>query len=175
MKITKKVGKSGSTQQEQTKANRKLRLPVKAGRGKLIVGILIILFMIAGLLGGYYIFRVNKAGADSSKKQAVFLTNGQIYFGEISRQDEEYVVLKNIYYLKNQESLATTEGKTNISLIKLGQELHGPQDIMYVNRDHILFYEEMRIDSKINQAIEKYLSERANQSANPTPAVTPEG
>ena len=40
-----------------------------------------------------------------------------------------------------------------MSLIKLGEELHEPEDLMIINKDNILFIENLKADSKIVKAI----------------------
>ncbi|KKS44450.1 MAG: hypothetical protein UV05_C0006G0014 [candidate division CPR1 bacterium GW2011_GWA2_42_17] len=42
--------------------------------------------------------------------QAVFLTNGQVYFGQINSINDNYVKLSNIYYLRLREALQS-QGK----------------------------------------------------------------
>ncbi len=89
--------------------------------------------------------------------QAVFLTNGQVYFGKISKVNSDYIVLKNIYYLQANDSLQGTTSQTQpFTLVKLGKELHGPTDNMYINREQVLFYEDLREDSSVVQAINNY-------------------
>jgi len=50
-----------------------------------------------------------------------------------------------------------------LQLIKLGKELHGPKDQMVLNRDHILFIEELSSDSKVVKSIEKYNQEKTKE------------
>ncbi len=88
--------------------------------------------------------------------QAVFLTNNQVYFGKVSGLNKPYVTLKDIFYLQVSQPLQPSEPANNVNLIKLGAELHGPQDLMTINRDHILFIEELKPDSQVVQAITKY-------------------
>ena len=89
--------------------------------------------------------------------QAVFLTNGQVYFGTIQRQSRNEVQLTNIYYLQTDKSAANTDqGQQGINLIKLGNELHGPEDRMYINRANILFIEDLKGDSKVVKAMQDY-------------------
>ena len=97
--------------------------------------------------------------------QAVFLSNGQVYFGHLKGQSGQYASLNDIYYLQVEQQAglqpgaATTDPnqQPKLTLIKLGQELHGPQDKMDINRDHILFIEDMKSDSKVVTAIEEYI------------------
>lgn len=108
--------------------------------------------------------------ADSSIKgkqfQALFLTNGQVYFGHLSNVNSDYVKLTDIFYLQVQQSVqpgqnnSSNNNNQNVSLAKLGNELHGPEDTMYVARSQVLFWENLKgaKDSKVTQAIENYQS-----------------
>mgnify|MGYP001566602285 CR=1 FL=1 len=92
--------------------------------------------------------------------QAVFLTNNQVYFGRLSNQSSKFANLKDVYYLQitQAQNLQTSSGATspNINLVKLGGELHGPTDKMEINRDHILFVETLKADSRVVTAISDY-------------------
>lgn len=98
---------------------------------------------------------------NSKTYQGVFLSNGQVYFGQITGLEEDYLKLTNIYYLRLRESLQT-QGKIanekeadqgEPTLVKFGTELHQPKDFMLINRDQILFIEELEANSKVAQAI----------------------
>lgn len=105
---------------------------------------------------------------DQGKYQAVFLTNGQVYFGKISAHQGNYVELDDIFYLQvkpvlqqgdNTNSNNNTNAqaqKTELSLVKLGNELHGPLDRMMINRDQIVFIEDLKDDSKVTDAIHRF-------------------
>lgn len=93
--------------------------------------------------------------------QSVFLSNGQVYFGKLSGSGP-WLVLSDIYYLQAPEPLQQTGGERakdsnqNIQLVKLGNELHGPLDAMYIERDQVLFWENLKDDSRVVDAISKY-------------------
>ncbi len=89
---------------------------------------------------------------------AVFLTNGQVYFGEIRDTSVNTIVLENIYYLQSDKraQVADLNKQSDVKLIKLGKELHGPEDKMLINRDNVLFVERLRDDSKVVKAIDEY-------------------
>jgi hypothetical protein len=105
---------------------------------------------------------------DKGKYQSVFLTNGQVYFGKITYYDSSYVELSDIYYLQvipvlqqgeenNQNNNKNPqEQKSELSLVKLGNELHGPTDRMIINRDQVVFVEDMKDDSKVTDAIRRH-------------------
>lgn len=112
----------------------------------------------------------NNAGAPSDL-HAVFLTNGQVYFGKLSDPNNQLVTLNDIYYLqvKTEQQEQKDAKEPQISLVKLGEELHGPVDEMKINRDHILFFEKMKSNAKVVEAIEQY---RKNGPQTPAPATT---
>ena len=93
--------------------------------------------------------------------QAVFLEGGQVYFGSISELNDNYLRLNNIYYLRvNQQVQPEQEGQPaqqDISLVKLGCELHGPEDLMILNRSKVLFWENLKEDGQVTQAVKKYI------------------
>jgi len=115
------------------------------------------------LLGGAFYFYQAKGKLVEIDYQAVFLDNGQVYFGRVSNKESVYVKLTDIYYLQSKQSLQnqTKDGILNqpdLALIKLGKELHGPRDEMEINRDHILFIETLADDSRVVRAIREYES-----------------
>ena len=83
--------------------------------------------------------------------QAIFLDNGQVYFGLLERSRTDFYRLKDVYYI--EQGFSALEPKADISLRKLGAEVHGPQDFMDINKEHILFIEDMGENSKVVQAI----------------------
>ena len=94
---------------------------------------------------------------------AIFLTNGQTYFGKIEEQDKELIKFTDIYYLRLTQDLHNQKFDElknplpdQLVLIKLGKELHGPQDTMYINKDQILFIEELQNNSMVVNAIKDY-------------------
>lgn len=95
--------------------------------------------------------------------QAVFLSNGQVYFGKLSGITKDYVKLTDIYYLQVQQRVQPAETQNNnqqpqVSLAKLGNELHGPEDVMYVSRDQVLFWENLKDDGRVVKAIKDHKS-----------------
>lgn len=99
----------------------------------------------------------------SKEFQAVFLTNGQVYFGKLSSITSGYVKLTNIYYLQVQQAVQPSANKDaasnqQVSLAKLGGELHGPEDVMYISRSQVLFWENLKTDGKVAKAIQDYVA-----------------
>lgn len=99
---------------------------------------------------------------DSSKYQAVFFTNGQVYFGKLESVNNNYMRLTDIFYLQTTSTdstntqLPSSSSTPNVNLIKLGSEIHGPSDEMVINDSQILFFENLKSDGKVSQSIIKY-------------------
>lgn len=92
--------------------------------------------------------------------QAVFLTGGQVYFGHITQIDDSTITLVHIYYLQNGNYDKGGNVSGDSTLVKLGNELHGPKDTMYIERKNTQFWENLKPDGKVTQAIKQY--EKAN-------------
>lgn len=142
-----------------------------AKKKKKLLLILVLAAVIILILLGYYLwqnglgFKLPKIGllGGASAYQAVFLSSGQVYFGQVLNPNSSYVILRDVYYLQVNQVLQPAQGKETsepqqaLSLAKLGlSELHKPKDEMRINRDHIVFIEDMRNDSAVVQAIENY-------------------
>jgi len=102
--------------------------------------------------------------SDPNKYQAIFLSNGQVYFGKVTDVNIQTLVLEDIYYLRMSQALQASSSEEeagpvptdNFSLIKLGNEIHGPENRMNINLDHILFIENLGSNSKVVEAISEY-------------------
>jgi len=137
------------------KPSRRFKLPL-----------ILAIILLAAVIGGLAWANSNKSGGtaiDNSKYQAVFFTNGQVYFGKLSTLNDEYLKLTDIYYLQTQAADATesnpqqtSNDQSDVQLIKLGEEIHGPEDEMVLSKDQLLFYENLKVDGKVAQSIEAY-------------------
>jgi len=130
----------------------------------ILAAALLLLMIFNGLLGGdTRNFGRLSDWADFSKYQAVFLSNGQVYFGKVTDANQQTLVLEDIYYLRiagdlqtSVEQPATSAEADNFSLVKLGNEIHGPEDKMSINLSQVLFVEDLKADSKVVEAIRAY-------------------
>jgi hypothetical protein len=105
---------------------------------------------------------------------AVFLTNGQVYFGQLEKINTgRFAKLVDVFYLgsididENVSSVVRTttglesrvdrqETPLSINLVKLGHELHAPIDEMNINVDQILFWEKLQDSGFVVQSILRY-------------------
>ncbi len=88
---------------------------------------------------------------------AVFLSNGQVYFGKIDSNGGKEMVLTQVFYLQAEEGQQVDDlNQSRFKLVKLGSELHGPEDILIINKDSVIFYEYLREDSKVVESIRNF-------------------
>lgn len=148
--------------------------PQRGGSSKMpwvILAVVVLVLLVGGILLRDRLFpskddtnKTTKTEQKVSGYQAVFLTNGQVYFGKLSDATGSYAELSDIYYLQvtqpplqgSQQQGSTPQQQPQLSLVKLGNELHGPVDAMKINRDQILFYEDIKEDGRVMQAIREY-------------------
>jgi hypothetical protein len=136
----------------------------KVKRFKLPI-IVIIIIVILAIVGFFAWSNSQNAGTaiDSSKYQAVFFTNGQVYFGKLQAFNSQYMKLTDIFYLQTSSDSSTSANpqetstdQSNVQLIKLGNEIHGPEDEMIISKDQVLFYENLKPTGKVAESIAKY-------------------
>jgi len=129
----------------------------KKNQGWIWAGVLILLALLAG---AWYVYGGGGSNASgpiaSGQYQAIFVDNGQVYFGELDMDTGGFYTLTDVFYL--QSGGVAIDQTSNLALVKLGNEAHGPTDKMMINPEHILFIEDMKDDSKVVQAINQYKS-----------------
>lgn len=156
---------------QQTSSQPSSTPAAKGGAGKWLPVGLILLVAVGVIAGGYWFLRGRSGGIVSGEYQAIFLSNGQVYFGKVADADSSEIVLKDIYYLITRPQLQTqtpeatpgAQQQMGYTLIKLGQELHGPMDEMRINRRHVLFVEGLKKDGRVVQAIEQFKAKQQEQ------------
>jgi len=135
---------------------------------KMIVAIVVAIVII--LVGGLAAYALKSMGSgvastiDNSKYQALFLTSGQVYFGKLQALDSGYFKLTDIYYLQSDSTSndsdnpqqTNSDTNANVQLIKLGNEIHGPEDEMVVAKDQVIFFENLQSSGKVSKSIAEY-------------------
>lgn len=130
--------------------------------GLLIVVVLLIVAVVLDI--GFGGAKAEASYIDNGKLQAVFLNTGQVYFGNIKSLNNNYLVLDNIYYLQtsNNGSSGSTTSNTNVSLVKLGCELHAPYDQMVINRSQVTFWENLQSTGQVAKAVATFQKDNPN-------------
>ncbi len=131
--------------------------------GLLIVALFVAVIFVIGFGGT----KSEASYVDSNKLQAVFLQTGQVYFGKIDKNtmSSKSFVLSKIYYLQTSNgstTAATSTSNTNVSLVKLGCELHAPYDQMVINRDQVTFWENLQDNGQVAKAVATFEKDNPN-------------
>ena len=131
-----------------------------------IVKIGAVIILLAGAVYAGSVYTNKTAGKNSNKLKpysSVFLTNGQVYFGNVEKKTKDEIVLSDIYYLQVQQPIQpqpeqkdAKQEQPQVSLVKLGKEIHGPKDRMTINMSQVTFIEEITDDGQVMQTIKKY-------------------
>lgn len=161
---TRQAQSSAQPQGEQSNASRAFEPQRTSAPGSkkkigIIVGVIIALAL-AGLLGWTLLQGGAPSGVKSNQYQAVFLSNGQVYFGKLTSVNDNRYVLEDIYYLQQQQDVQSQENDEaaqdpELSLAKLGSELHGPESEMFISADQVLFWENLTDESQVVAAIKE--------------------
>ena len=86
--------------------------------------------------------------AGRERLTAVFLVDGQVYFGQLEdRPWSDSIVLRDVYYFAGSGDGAM------LTLARRGSELHGPTDGMRIRREKILLVEVANASSAVVNAI----------------------
>lgn len=96
--------------------------------------------------------------------RGVFLTNNQAYFGHVLWVPfSSTVTLRDVYYVQMSGPIqpASEGNQPQLTVIKLGSEIHGPRDVMMIPKSSVLFFEDLRADAPIVRAIEEYQNKQA--------------
>lgn len=119
---------------------------------------------------------------DADNYQAVFLDNGEVYFGNMTESSDKFLVLENIYYLRVTPVLqqgpdgTVAEDPTQqpqINIVKLGEELHGPQDKMVIPITSVTYWEDLRDEGQVATAIQEAIDNPAPEVAEQDAATQP--
>lgn len=129
-------------------------------KGWLILAVAaVIVLLIVGAVAWHLV--QGKGGAPRGDRyQAVFLDNGQVFFGKLKNTHGDYLTLEGAYYTRKQDvpDDATEEQKAavnnNVSLARVGDEVYGPESTIRIKAEQVLFWQDLKADSKVAKAID---------------------
>ena len=128
-------------------------------KNKIVFGCLILAVVLIAI---FILWPRSDLPSDLSAYQAVFLSDGQVYFGHLESYNSRFFLLTGVYYLKYsnliQQNSATSDSadkSQNLNLIKLGAEVHGPQSSIYIDKSKVTFIENLKDSSQVVQIMKK--------------------
>jgi len=116
------------------------------------VAVAVLVFLSALLVTQWWDFTVPAFGR--AHYQAVFLTDGHIYFGRYYDRIGAYAKIEDSYYLQ-QTQASDASAPADTRLLRRGNELHEPATRMLLPKSAILFIEDLADASPIAQFMQR--------------------
>ncbi len=137
---------------KKTKLTAVVRLPLWARRPYVVAAL--------AFLGGFLVMALiwwlipRGQHINTSQYQAVYLINGQMYFGKLQNAEGTYLYMRSPYMPQSttDSSSQTTDANTS-TLVRVRDQLWGPEDSIAIRADQVAFWQNLRDDSKVTQAI----------------------
>lgn len=111
-------------------------------------GFAVLVFVSAVLFTQWWDFTLPAVGR--AQYQAVFLANGQTYFGRYYDRLGAFAKIEDVYYLQQIQG-ADPNAAPDTKIVRRGRELHSPASRMLVPKSAILFVEDLTDASSIAQ------------------------
>lgn len=92
-----------------------------------------------------------------ARYQAVFLSNGQTYFGHYVDRLGPYAKIENAFYIQQTPAANENEAATQ-KIVRRGNEFHQPEPFVLLPKTAILFVEDLRADSSVAQFMDRELA-----------------
>jgi len=116
------------------------------------VAIAVVAFAAAMFFTQWWDFTVPAFGR--AHYQAVFLANGQTYFGRYYDRLGAYAKIEDVYYLQ-QVANSDPNATPSTRIVRRGLELHEPSTRMLVPKTAILFVEDLTDASPVAQFMQR--------------------
>lgn len=136
------------------------KAPTTRSRTPVWIAIIVVTVLILAGISWIILSRAQPVvtGINTSRYQAVYLANGQIYFGKLETLGSSKMRLTNVYYLQTKTDTASTDTKDqstngNFQLIKLRGAVYGPSDEMIISNDQIIYFQNLEDNSKAAELI----------------------
>jgi hypothetical protein len=117
------------------------------------VGMLAVVGIVIVAVVAVYVMRSNQV--NKSGYQLVSLANGQAYIGRLKNSPYSgYLHLEDVYTI--QAGTSTTESAAaQPQLVKLTDQLAGSENEIFLSKNQVVFWENLRADSKVTKAIQQ--------------------
>ncbi|TSC82058.1 MAG: Uncharacterized protein G01um101420_588 [Parcubacteria group bacterium Gr01-1014_20] len=131
---------------------------MKISKKMFVVAALVLLVLIVVLLALLF---ANLNKPKLSKFSAVYLENGDVYFGKLSWFP--HLSLSGTWFIQKNTDQT---GASQLNINPFSGIFWGPDSKIYLNRDHVVFTVRLRTDSQVAKFLE---NPPENNPTNPTP------
>ena len=118
----------------------------------------VLLLIILLVTGWQWYKQRNDLRIDPTKYQVIFLDNDQVFFGKLQNTHGDYLTVKGAYYVQGQNQDAAEQKPADqqeiTQLLKVSDTVYGPDDSMSIQSDKVLFWQNLKSDSKVSKAID---------------------
>ena len=87
------------------------------------------------------------AAIDTTRYQAVILSNDKVYFGKLESLSEDFFRLESAFFLRETREDADAEPVR--ALLPVNREIHAPENTMLIRKDEVVLIENLAKDSPI--------------------------
>ncbi|MBI2309299.1 hypothetical protein HYU89_00165 [Candidatus Collierbacteria bacterium] len=130
---------------------------------------------VSGLFNFFKPSPAEQGPASQDDYVAVYMENGKVYFGKMENSDTDEPKLTDVFSLnvtiQDQQRSAAESGEegaivdqfapqTDFELVKLTDQFQAPTDLLVLSRNKILFWEPLKSDSRVVEAIRKYKAQQ---------------
>ncbi len=115
-------------------------------------GLAVVAFVLAFVLMQWWDLALPSFGG--AKYQAVFLANGQTYFGRYYDRLGPYAKIEGVYYIQQAQG-QDPDKPPESRIVRRGSELHGPLDRVLITKTAILFVEDLQDTSAVARFMEQ--------------------
>ena len=92
---------------------------------------------------------------DEDALQAVFLSDGRAYIGDLVSDRGDYYVLRNVFYLQQAPNAEGKEGQQTQQVLPRSGDLHGPQGRMLIPKGAVILIENLRSNAELSETIDR--------------------
>ncbi|MDQ2912830.1 MAG: hypothetical protein M3T56_06195 [Chloroflexota bacterium] len=112
------------------------------------IGLSVVVFLAAFFFTQWWDFTVPSVGR--GQYQAVFLANGQTYFGRYYDRIGAYAKIEDVYYIQQTQG-SDPNAAPDTKIVRRGKELHAPSSRILIPKSAILFVEDLTDASPVAQ------------------------
>jgi len=89
---------------------------------------------------------------DKTSYQVVYMSNGQAYFGKLQNVSGQFLTLASPFSAQNPQQ-DSSDTNAAVPLVPVTEQVYGPENSIALRSENVLFWQNLRDDSKVTQAI----------------------